>query len=338
MNKADSSLSYRMVTVHIDRINVTSMFERKGSSKHIYQKDEEDTATSQDKEKKSIKFNTEGNMSPQTRRKLQKSVKYLNFMTLEKKIYNRISGKDIQFKIGFITTTLSSKQIHSDNEIKSKIVNQFLIEAKNKWKVKRYVWRCEKQLNGNVHFHFLFDNFVPLDELKDTWNRIQNKLGYVDKYTERLSKLTYKQYEETQKKYKNFNEIKCRAAYRKGKETGWRYPNSTDVHSLLFINDIDSYLIKYLQKSEQNIGIEGRLWGCSRDLSDVKGGRDIMDSELADEIYRLRKDAQVRHISDTYFDILFIDLNILVEYSCFRLLNILRDYLFEHFSIPHEFY
>jgi hypothetical protein len=338
MKIVDNSITYQMVTVHIDRINVTNCFERKGSSKHMVSKEEGLFTESTVKPKKEIKFNTNEEMSAQTRRKMQKAIKYLNFMTLEKKVYNRISGKDIKMKLSFVTCTLCSKQIHTDNEIKSKLVNQFLIEAKNKWKVKRYVWRCEKQLNRNAHFHFIFDNFVPLDELRETWNRIQNKLGYVDRYSERMKNLTYKEYEETWKQNKNFNEFKCRDAFRKGKETGFRHPNCTDVHSLMFINDIDKYLIKYMQKSEQNKGIEGRMWGCSRDLSDLKGGRDIVDSELAEEIYRLKVEGQKRYITDTYFDIIFIDWFDLEAYNCVRLMALLRDYLFDHFSVPKEYY
>ncbi|GAH86291.1 unnamed protein product, partial [marine sediment metagenome] len=47
-----------------------------------------------------------------------------------------------------------------------------------------YVWRAEKQENGNIHFHFIVDNFIPWNELRNTWNRIQQNLGYISRFSE----------------------------------------------------------------------------------------------------------------------------------------------------------
>ena len=88
-------------------------------------------------------------ISSQATRKIGKAVDYLVFFATNKKIQSSANGKALNFKIAFITLTLSSNQIHSDNEIKSKLLNQFIIEAKKKWKIKNYVWRAEKQENGN---------------------------------------------------------------------------------------------------------------------------------------------------------------------------------------------
>ena len=73
---------------------------------------------------------------------------------------SKVYQNPVQYKLTFITLTLPSKQIHSDNEIKSKCLNQFLIELKKNHSVSRYIWKAEKQENNNIHFHIIADKFI----------------------------------------------------------------------------------------------------------------------------------------------------------------------------------
>src|SRR4030066_1242009 len=88
---------------------------------------------------------TNGKISKQASRKLRKALDYLLLLSTDKKVESKYSGKYFNFKIAFITLTLPSKQIHPDNEIKSKCLNSFLIELTRLYKVKNYIWRSELQ-------------------------------------------------------------------------------------------------------------------------------------------------------------------------------------------------
>lgn len=169
--------------------------------------------------------------------RLRNSIAWIVQLAKVKRIYSNDMKRYITFKINFITLTLSAPQIHCDNHIKSQLLNQFLTEARDKWKLKNYVWRAETQKNGNIHFHIISDVFIPYKELRDTWNRIQNKLGYIDRFKEK---------------------------------NGHSSPNSTDVHSVLKLRNLAAYLTKYCTK-EQTRFICGKTWAVSNSLSNVRG-------------------------------------------------------------------
>jgi hypothetical protein len=329
----DNSISYQQVSVHFDRINIVNRFEVNRGSKRSFNKDDVSNDIVEPLVSKRVKFMVNNQMSTATMNKMSKAIRYLNFVTESRKVEAHDRSFTINFKIAFITLTLSSPQIHTDNEIKSKLLNQLFIELKRKYKVSHYVWRSEKQSTGNVHFHLLLDQFIPHQELRELWNRLQNKLGYVDAYAARMSKLTYKEYFDLFKHNKKYTPESIKKAWIKGKSTEWRYPNSTDVHSLLYINDIDKYLCKYMVKSEQNAGLEGRLWGCSQSLSNITGGVSIVDSSISSELSLLASSGNCRFFKGDYYQICFTDIMWLKHIGCNVLFNLYRDFLINHFKI-----
>jgi len=60
------------------------------------------------------------------------------------------------------------------------------------------------------------------------------------------------------------------AAYEKGERENWSQPNSTDIHRLKGIYNIAAYLTKYITKSDSSRPMDGRIWGCSDSLREVK--------------------------------------------------------------------
>lgn len=190
-----------------------------------------------------------GRVSVIAKRKMTRAVDYLLFVTNDKKVHNKYTGKNFKFKIAFVTLTLPSKQIHSDNEIKSKCLNQLLIELKKYYNVRNYIWRAEKQHNGNLHFHILVDRFIPHQELRDRWNRIVNKLGYVDRYRDEQIQWHNNGFRVRQNLLKTWPKRKQYDAYKRGSRINWNSPNSTDIHSTRNIKDLKGYVTKYFTKS-----------------------------------------------------------------------------------------
>ena len=196
------------------------------------------------------KRSAQGNVSSIAKRKMTKAVNYMLFVTNDKTVTNQYTGKNFKFKIAFATLTLPAKQIHSDNEIKAKCLNQILIELKKYHHVKNYIWRAEKQKNGNIHFHILVDKFIPHQELRDRWNRIVNKLGYVETYRNEMQSWHRDGFRVRKNLLRTWPLRKQKAAYERGARTHWNSPNSTDIHSVQKVRDLKSYITKYVTKNE----------------------------------------------------------------------------------------
>ena len=162
---------------------------------------------------------TKGIVSKTAKRKINRAVDYLILLSSTTKAHSNYSGRFFNFKVGFITLTLPSKQIHSDNEIKEKCLNQFLIEIRKRYHVKNYIWRAELQKNGNIHFHIIVDKFIYWNELRDRWNRIINKLGYVDRYRENMKKYHYEGFKVRKDLLSKWSKDSQYNAYLKGKKT-----------------------------------------------------------------------------------------------------------------------
>lgn len=273
-------------------------------------------------------------ISDQAARKIQKAVRYLLFMANEKKAYCNISGQSFKFKIAFVTLTLSSAQIHSDNEIKSKLLNQFFIEAKKRWSIDRYVWRAEKQSNGNIHFHILLDKFIPWQELRDVWNRIQEKLGYVTRYRNSQKEFFKNGFKVRSELLSSWSKSDQYRAYVNGSKNDWNSPNSTDVHSLKFVSKIDQYITKYLKKDSQTKGLVGRLWGCSTNLSNLSGAKADIDSAIASELDLIRSMYSPHEVRKDYFSILFVNIHQILSAGC----KVLSALILQHFALKFNHY
>jgi len=284
-----------------------------------------------------------GKVSAIAKRKILRALKYLLLMANEKTIHNIYTGRMFKFKIAFITLTLPSQQIHDDNQIKSELLNQFLIELRKFYKVKNYIWRAEKQKNGNLHFHIIVDKFIPQQELRDRWNRIINKLGYVDRYREAQKEWHKNGFRVRKELLKTWPKEKQLAAYKRGQKINWNSPNTTDIHSVQKIHNVKQYIAKYLTKEEiekvknENPTSEiteqkGRIWSCSSELSNVKGAQMVLDSQITDEIEELIESGEVKLITDKYYSIVFFDMALILKKPNSQLYKLFSKFMIEKFD------
>lgn len=177
--------------------------------------------------------NHRGRVSRQARNKITNYINIILAQATNKKYWSEMDKQYFKFRINFITLTLPSTQVHTDQEIKSKCLGQFLSELRRKFPQVKYFWRAEKQGNGNIHFHLLTDVFYHWRDIRSSWNRIVNKLGYVDRFAT---------------------------------IHGYSDPNSTDVHAIKNIKNIGAYLAKYCTKENQSSGLSGRQYGASQNV------------------------------------------------------------------------
>ena len=165
-----------------------------------------------------------------------------------------------QIQPTFITLTLSYGQIQNDNYIKRNLLMRFIEKIKKEKGVQNYIWRAEPQVNGNIHFHIIIDRFVPWQYIRKEWNLIQEKHDYIDAFEQKH---------------------------------GHRNPNSTDIHSLLKVNNIAAYICKYMVKDKPLRKIEGRIWGCSNNFHKIKNPRIEICEHIINDIEELVKENKV---------------------------------------------
>lgn len=139
------------------------------------------------------------------------------FLLCESATTKRIWDKDWQrwfsFKVNFITLTLPSKQVHADADIYRSIFKPFIRWWRGKNPSLLYIWKAEKQDNGNIHFHLTTNSFIHWRLLRSKWNSHCDSLGYLQR-------------------------------------TSTQDPNSTDVHSVRDIQNLPNYLASYMSKKD----------------------------------------------------------------------------------------
>lgn len=228
-----------------------------------------------------------GYMSPTTLRKVRKILECW-LLALEANITDKFSkptmkpSKATPFFPTFITLTLPAKQTHDDRVIKKELLDRFNDRfLRGKHKVQNYFWRAEVQTNGNIHFHILVDKYIAWGEIRKEWNKLLDKVGYIDAYRNNQllrhangfkvcnETLTYhinkertkfEAQKQTDPKLKNieFDIRKSKLqgtenqhkAYLKGKESNFSDPNTTDIHAIQKLNNVTAYIVKYCSKND----------------------------------------------------------------------------------------
>lgn len=181
------------------------------------------------------------------------------------KTYVSKNGIKIKYKISFITLTLASSQIHSDKEIVKRCLNSWLTNMRTNYGMRNYIWRAEKQKNGNIHFHIATDANPNHYMILYSWNKAQNLLGYVDRYQQ--------------------------------SNNSTEQPPSTQIKRANQSHKIDNYIAKYLskgrkfgeeEKKENSLNVDCRHYSISYELSKIKEFQSNT-KDLAELIYTYTK-------------------------------------------------
>lgn len=158
----------------------------------------------------------EGKLSKKAITGLRNSINWLCLAAKKKRVFLKKENKNFFFKVNFITLTLpDTEKPISDRDLQKQLLNPFLTYMRKYHNLMNYVWRLEFQANGKLHVHISTDTFIHHEKIKNTWNRLLDKNGYMDMF--------YKKH-------------------------GHRDPNSTDVHATKKIKNMAAYLAKYMSK------------------------------------------------------------------------------------------
>lgn len=202
--------------------------------------------------------NYPGRMTPTSRRSLIRAINLLVAIALPKKAVHFQSGREFTFRVNFITLTLPASQgAVTDKELKRGPLKNWLRYWSREARGMSYVWRAERQANGNLHIHITTDRYILYSDIRDTWNNRLDALGFIDSF---------------EAKHHH------------------RHPNSTDVHAVAHVRNLANYIAKYMSKQDREPdGIEGRVWDCSANLKADIRCEYAVDHDIAQLFQRLQE-------------------------------------------------
>lgn len=246
-----------------------------------------------------------GKMTSGARKRLKRAIQLIVAIALPKKAMNFRLNKEFTFKLNFVTLTLPGQQgFISDKDIKKHVLDIWLKAAKRRFRLNSYIWRAERQKNGNLHFHIVTDTYIPYDQLRDTWNQRLNKLGFIDRF-EQLH--------------------------------GHRHPNSTDVHSIGKVKHLAQYFSKYMAKDEkEGQEIDGKVWDCSKNLKTKTNCEMLLEGEALEAWTRSSNDPDVKVKHSDHCSIAFLIPAQFDKYICGSLDTAYQSWLSSIRNIPDE--
>lgn len=257
-------------------------------------------------------YSTKG-VSQATRRKIAKASRVLGIGASPHKVRNS-KGEYITHLVTFITLTLPSSQKENDQFITKNILGTFLDRCRKLGILSNYVWRAEKQNNGNIHYHIITDSFAMFSLFKRLWYISLRKYGYIQAYSDKFSKMTFDEY-----KCEKFNEEKdirtIAAAFERGNRLNWSEPPCVDVKFVSDISGVSKYVSKYISKENKDAGkVEGRVWGCSQSVSSLVTAL-CTDEELSMFWYNVGNEVMKRKvIVHEYFSIVLFKYTSLIAW------------------------
>ena len=191
-----------------------------------------------------------GTVTKHTQKRIRTAVNLLLQVSPTRKILNPVNNKLQNFKINFITLTIPVQSVRiQPAECYSNCFKPFLQWLQKTRGIKHYIWKAELQKEkdftgkikankGQLHYHITTNVFIHYQDIQNKWNYLLQKAGYIHEYKEK------------------FNSIN---------------PNTTDVHAVYKIKDLEAYLVKYISKEDNNKdSLKGKIWDCSKILKGKK--------------------------------------------------------------------
>lgn len=186
-----------------------------------------------------------GAMTLGARKRMTKAVTLLCQATKPKWITNPVNGKMQYHKLSFLTLTVSSEKNITAKECYTLVLQHFIQWLRRTKKVTSYIWKAELQQRGQIHYHFIFPEFIHYREIRTEWNNLQRRAGLLDNYAQ---------------KYKHAD------------------PNSTDIHEMKNVRKTAKYVCKELGKDIDAIKVKQK----KEIQNDLKAG--LISQELANQL------------------------------------------------------
>lgn len=215
-----------------------------------------------------IKNTADGKMSRAARGRLMNAINWMVLFSPKKFVYRKPPKKSFYFKVNFLTVTLSDAQFHTDEFIKSRMLEPLLKWMKRQHNCLNYVWRAETQQNGNIHFHITTNKYIWIKSLQNKWNSLQREHGYLKHYFAKYG--THDAPSTDIKAVKNTKELAIYMGKYFAKDRPERQPEPLtmmDKFSRGEYFDLQMWSIAASTIDNLRRAVEGKQWACSTSLT-----------------------------------------------------------------------
>lgn len=206
-----------------------------------------------------------GKLTIGSKKRLTRSIETLIMAAPKRVVYNPITGKNIKnFQLSFITLTLATDIKQYQKDVHKSCLEPFLRWMRDTQGCTMYVWKAEFQRRGQLHYHITSDAFIHIKKVRDKWNELQIRAGYLDM-----------------------------ASYIA--KHGHAIVPGTEIKKVWKEVNLGRYLVDEFTKAYQNdYSVGGKIWDCSINLKKNKLFTSIYDSNYNEKLTRLKNNGQVR--------------------------------------------
>lgn len=237
-----------------------------------------------------------GYVSDGVKKRMKKCITLLLQSTPYKYKTNPVTGRTMAHKVSFITLTTPTHEKSLDAKFCHKhLLEPLLRILRRKHNLKSYIWKVELQSNGQVHYHITGDSVIHHRELRNIWNGLLDKNSMLQEFEQRY---------------------------------GHKDPNSTDIHNVYKVRNLEAYLVKYICKEYQNeTRLNAKIWDCSQNIKQADYFKFHLDTTSHQIIKQLQQTQQV--ITKYFEKAIFFDFKTNDYYSFFKesIINNFFEYL-----------
>lgn len=157
-----------------------------------------------------------GTMTNHARKRLSCALDILIQRNPTRRIYNTITETSHDFRLNFVTLTVPTHKMISASWGYEHLLGKWIRYMRDKYGLKEYVWKCELTEAQQPHWHITTNEFIPWQVIRWKWNSLMRNERLLDKYA---------------RQHGHFN------------------PNSTDIHAVENVVDMQKYLAKEMCKT-----------------------------------------------------------------------------------------
>lgn len=201
-----------------------------------------------------------GKVTPGAQRRIKKAIDIMLQISPTRKIYNPVSKSYHDFRLSFATLTIPEKKTLDGAYCNKELLEPFLRKLRHDIGMKHYIWKLELQKRNQVHYHITTPNFINHQYIRDTWNNILRRKGHLKHFFAKF---------------------------------GHSNPNSTDIHSVYKVKNIEAYLVKYIAKEEKKAAVNSKVWDCSKSLKDSSRFAFYDSQAVTEYIRKLESESKV---------------------------------------------